>query len=243
MQPIYTRLHKLLEIATDETFTNAVHHYVIGDDLLAALSREDVQKSIDAMIQADMARLPFPEMLVEYSVSPGVSRFLWLEEKDGDISALTAMLTSNGLVTVAVEPAIVRTQAGVLRVECKTGEEDAMAVAVGTSFALLMLNIRGIEKRIIEPKALNASRAKKGRVSVPSHVLLKIGVVYTKEGKAVIHGSDSLKTVYLRAGHVRQQAVGKGWSSHRPVYIAPQLVNYRDGAEIPKQKMRVVEMG
>jgi len=240
--PIVTRLHKLAELVQGDDLPATEHHYVIADDLLAALPRADVQNSIAAMIEADMARLPFPELLVEFSVEPGVTRFLWLREAPGGFEATTAMLSAKGLATVPKRPALVTLQGSALCVRDHADERDGRAIILGTAFALLMLNIAGVEKQRIEPSRLNKAREKRGDAPIPAHVVLRIGVVYGRDGR-LITSAHALKKVYLRAGHVRQQACGKGWSEHKPVYIAPQLVNFTDGADAPAPKIRVTKMG
>ena len=243
MNPIFTRLHKLAELVEAVDIPKTEHHYVIGADLMLAMPRADVQRSIAAMIDAGMARLPFPELLVEFSVDPSVTRFLWLRERPQDdaIEATTIMLTSKGLATVPLEPAQVVIQGGALAVRDCSDARDAQAIALGTSFALLMLNVKGVDKVRIEPKGLNRAREKSGKGPVPTHHVLRIGVVYDRAGKAV-QGAGQ-KTVYLRAGHVRMQACGPGWREHRRIYVNPVLVNYREGDETPAARPRVVKMG
>jgi hypothetical protein len=237
---IFTRLHRLADMVGDELPAANGRHYVITDNLLAALTRDDVQRSIGALIEANMARLPFPTMLVEFSITPGVTRFVWLREVAGGLEALTAML-AGAMATMPVQAALVTIVDGGLRVERHADERDGQAVALGAAFALLMLNIKGVEKQHIDPVRLNQARLAVGRAPVPAHVLMKIGVVYDRHGRPVAGGG--LKVVYLRAGHMRQQAVGPGWKDHKPVYIAPQLVNYRDGDEAPSaEKLRIVRM-
>ncbi len=235
---IHTRVHKLAELVGDDLPVSTAHHYVIGDDLLKAMARDDVQRSIEAMIEAGIARLPFEDMLVEFTPTPGVTRFVWLKEAPGSLQALTAMLAGK-LATLPTEPALVTIEGRGLRIERAADERDGQAVALATSFALLMLNVRGIEKVHIEPTRLNRARMGRARM-IPAHIVLKIGVVYDREGRRT--GAQGLKAVYLRAGHVRQQAIGPGWREHRPVYIAPQLVNYRDGAP-PVDRLRVTKLG
>lgn len=239
---IFTRLHKLSALVDPGDLPSCENHYVIGADLLAAMPRADVQRSIAAMIEADMARLPFPELLVEFSVQAGVTRFLWLREAPGSIRATVAMLTGESLATVPTKAASVAIEAGGLRVIDHADERDGQAIALGAAFALLMLNVRGIDKQRIEPRKLNAARAKGGKTPIPTHVVLRIGVVYDRQGKPVA-GGNRLKHVYLRAGHVRDQAYGPLWRDHRRIYIGPVLVNYRDGDDVPAPRPRVVKMG
>lgn len=238
---IATRLHKLgVMTAGDAIGFPEPRHYVIAPDLFAALGRADVQRSISAMIEADMARLPFPCVLVEFEAEPGVARFVWLREAPGGFDAVTAMLTAKGLATVPIAPAAVAIQGGEIAVREAASAADAAALALGAAFALLMLNIGGVDKVRIDPRALNRARERRGDPPIPTHTVLRIGIVLDRRGRAVKGGG--LKTVYLRAGHVRQQAVGKNWAEHKIVYIAPQLVNYREGDAEPQVKPKLVRM-
>lgn len=128
---IFTRLHKLAETIDAIDLPVAANHYVIGPDLIAAMARDDVQRSITAMIEASMARLPFPELLVEFSVELGVTRFLWLREAPGSIEATTIMLTAQGLATVPTKPARVTIEGVGLQVCDHVDDRDGQAIAIG----------------------------------------------------------------------------------------------------------------
>lgn len=240
--PIFTRLHKLYELIDPCDWPEeSEHHYVMGQDLMLAMGRDDVQRAIKEMIDADMARLPFAEILVEFSVTPGVTRFLWLSETLHGFRAKTIMLTSSGLATVPTDAPIVTMLHGDFAVQHCDDARDAQAIALGTSFGLLMLHTRGIEKTRIDPAALNKARANAGKPEVPTHTVLRIGVVYDRQGKPVAAGKRG--PCYLRPGNSRNQAYGPQWSLHRWIYVEPHLVNYRDGDALPATRARVVKMG
>jgi hypothetical protein len=242
MTPICTRLHRLLSVIDADdlpAWCAGAAHYVIAPDLLAALTREDVQKSISAMIEAGMARLPFQAVLVEFGSYVGTTRFVWLRESDGGFEARCGAIGMD-YSTMATEPGRIAIQGGQLALKSRHVIGDAMAMALGVALALLMLNIRGVEKERIEPSRLNKAREAKGRTRIPAHTVLRIGVVYTRDGRPA-HGGRPPK-VYLRAGHVRQQACGPGWRDHKQVYIEPALVNYRPGDEEPAPRTKIVRM-
>jgi hypothetical protein len=233
---IATRLHILTEIAAGETLPlmmGRAAHYVVGDDLVAALARDDVQKSVLAMIEAGVARLPFSPLLVEFSVEQAARRFVLLEERgnavDGGAVAHVATLWRDRMADVSPARVELSLSAGGLSVSGATGEAEALACATAMSFALLMLNIRGVEKRVVEVARLNRARRAHGKPRIPGHTLLRIGTVYDREGKG--HGGESGRRmpVHLRAGHVRMQACGPEMSERRATYIPPVLVNYREG--------------
>jgi hypothetical protein len=185
----------------------------------------------------DDVRHPFRSISVEH----GVTRFLWLREAPGSIEATTIMMTAQGLATVPTRPALVTIEAGGLRVADHADERDGQAIAIGASFALLMLNIKGIDKAHVEPTALNRARAKAGKTRVPTHTVLRIGVVYDRAGRAVSGGA--LGRVYFVPGHARNQAYGPKWQFHRVIYVQPFIANYHEGDEAPTPLPRVVKMG
>lgn len=234
---VATRLHKLSEIAGSE-IPSGGHHYVIRADLLQAMGRDDVQRSVAAMIDAEMAKLPFPSLMVEFSPIPETTRFVWLKESDETIEALPAMLSARGLATVPREWAKISLRAGKMTIEGAASEADAGAIVLAAGFGLLMLHVEGVEKQLIQHSALNKARERTGKPHIPEYTLMRIGTVYDREGKPVGAGS-ALEHVYLRAGHARHQAFGPGWSEHRWIYIAPQLVNYRPGAELDTRPRHV----
>lgn len=235
-----TRIHKLTEIVDAGDLPTVAHHYVISDDLLRAMAREDVQRSIASLIEAGMARLPFSSILVEFSAMPGTSRFVFLEEAPDHISAMTSFM-SEKVTTTPTLPAFVKIKNGALGIDGAASEADALAIVMGTAFAMLMLNIQGIEKVHIATAALNKARAQLGKPIIPTHTLLRIGTVFDRLGNPV-KGPAALLTVYMRAGHARNQACGKDWSERKLIYIYPVLVNYRDGDEEPEPRLRVVKM-
>lgn len=242
LAPLFTRLHKLAEMIDPADLPASAHHYVIGDDLMAAMPRTDVKRSIAAMIEAGICRLPFPEMMVEFSVEHGVTRFVWLSERPGSIEATTLMLTAQGLATVPTKPAVVTIQGDALHVGEHADERDGQAIGIGASFALLMLNVRGVDKQLVDAVRLNVARAKAGKPRVPTHTVLRIGIVYDRHGKPASKGGAPMR-VYLVPGHARRQAYGPRWQYHRTIYVEPFLVNFRDGDTAPVTVPRVVKMG
>lgn len=48
---------------------------------------------------------------------------------------------------------------------------------------IVLLNTRGINKELVEPKRLNRARAKQRKRAVPSHTVLRVAHVYSHDGK------------------------------------------------------------
>lgn len=245
---IATRLHQALEIAPDDrdlAMMAAAPHYVIDRQLSDMLAREDVARSIAALIEAGIARLPFPSLVVEFDDGLGVRRFAHLFEFGDEFRCVMAVLNGPAL-TVTRDPISVRlsssAKAGLHVSGPSASALDQLAAAFGAAVAMLMLNIQGIEKDVIVPHALNAARAKNQKPAVPRHTLLRIGTVVDKSGRETSFGNVRHMPLHLRAGHVRHQACGKGRVDRRLVYIPPTLVNFKPGddkaaAKVPKRKV------
>src|SRR5204862_4896821 len=77
--------------------------------------------------------------------------------------------------------------------------------AVG--IALLMLNIQGIDKEVLEPVRLNRTRIASGKPAVPRHTLMQIEHVYASDGKRVAVGDSKCQRqlpVHMSDGQVRR---------------------------------------
>lgn len=245
---IATRLHHALEMAPDEPALLAMTtapHYVIDNRLIEMFGRDDVTKSITALIEAGIARLPFPGLVVEFEAEDSVRRFAHLAEQPEGFGCTMATLNGPAL-TITRDPV----EVGITRLPVvgfyvrngQSSELDRLAAVFAVAVAMLMLNTQGIEKELIEVRALNASREVRGKPAVPRHTLLRVGTVIDAHGNEVSFSSSRHMPLHLRAGHVRHQAFGKGRVERKLVYIPPTLVNFRPadaGQPIPQPK-RVV---
>lgn len=238
---IATRLHKLVEDGCVDPLLDdmlAAAKYCIADDLMEILPRADVQTSIAAMIEAGVARLPFSPLLLEFRLKPSpMWHFVLLEEIGNVGTSIRARQIYMGPDYSVVSPSRVECSVhpGLIVVDKASGELEAASVGIAVSIALLMLNIRGVDKQVIETGTLNRARAKRNRPPIPRHTLLRIGTIYDWKGGAHRHGDSTGRRmpVHLRAGHCRNQACGEGFRDHKVVYIPPVLVNFRPGDAIP----------
>lgn len=242
---IHTALHRLAEIAGAEPLVMRMHgvaHYAVAMDVIQIMTRDDVQKSVLAMLEAGIAHLPYPEMLVEFSVAPGCVRFVLLKERSGGFSAEGAVLVRNELADISPTHARIAVTPCGLTIDRAFDGSEADAFVLAAALGLLMLNIRGIDKQVVEPRALNKARRAHGRPTVPTHTVVRIGTVFDRAGRghagAIQNGRRM--PVHLRAGHTRMQACGPEHSERRPVYIPPVLVNYREDEPVAKQPKRLV---
>ena len=234
MTLIKTALHKFVEMTGGEEPRFSGHpHYVIDQSLIDMMTRADVQSSISAMVEAEIARLPYPKMVVEFELTNDARRFVVLEEQGGSLAACVATLYRNRMVTVSDSPIAVHVTASQIAVASGAGE-DARAVGLATAMALLLLNTKGVSKDVIDPERLNRARIAKGIPPVPKHTVLRIGTVYSRDGAEHTVGGGGTRTmaIHMRAGHTRSQPCGPGNLDRKIIYLPPVIVNYRPGDDV-----------
>lgn len=242
---IATRLHVLADMCPAEPLVadlGRAPHYVLSDEIVAVMSRDDVQKSILAMLEAGIAHLPFAPMVMEFEIVAGARRFMLLDEAEGGFSARCATLWRNRLADLS--PSLIRLRLGAdgLIVNHHSDEQEGRAAAFAVSAGLLMLNIRGVEKRVIEAGKLNRARKAHGRPLIPRHQLVRISTIYDRAGVGHRGESHRRMPVHLRAGHTRMQACGPERSERKPVFIPPVLVNYREDGETARLPRKAVRL-
>lgn len=243
---IGTKLHQLQQLIPDEPLLPkylAAPKYYVDRDVVEIMSREDVQESVKAMIQAGIARLPFNPLLIEFkSINSKVLNasqvhfFVLLSETDGGIRAESSLMYDTDDTTmyraVRGTTEVTLTEQAIL-VNTGGDEIDGTAVGLAVMMALLMLNVKGIEKRVVEVNRLNKQRMKSSKPRIPSHTVIHIGTIYDRSGKGVryVDGGPSGRKmrVHMRRGHARHQACGEGMTERKWVYIPPVLVNYSEG--------------
>lgn len=247
---IATKLHQLIElVGADEPVIVkmlAAPKYVISAEVMAIMTRRDVQTSIGAMIEAGIARLPYAPLLVEYSVDANVPvrRFVLLDElaNEGAFMARVAVLNGRTFAAISDAHIVVEVVDGGLKVTQSRHANDGMAAVLAVSIAMLMLNIRGLDRELVITDRLNKGRLRSKELPIPRHNIVRIGTVYDRAGDAHAAGPGTRHMpVHLRTGYVRNQAHGRGLTEHRPVYIPPVLVNYREGepVKVPAKEIRL----
>lgn len=239
MKRIATKLHQLLDLVGDEAAElTGCAHYVIDATLLEMMSRTDVQQSVNAVVEADVAHLPFNPCLIEFEVLDGARRFVFLSEQGASFRIINAALYKNRMATLAEKSCIARLAHGQIELTGAAGN-DREASALGVAIALLLINTRGVERDVINPVQLNRARVRKGETQIPTHTLLRIGTVYSREGRPAL-GHRRQTRVHLRHGHCRNQVCGENWQDRKLIYIPPTLVNYSEGAAEPVLRPKVV---
>lgn len=224
------------------------HSYVIDKDVIALLQRDDVHESINALCVAGIARLPVPDMLVEFD-TVGHRVFIHLKEAPNEkIYAYVAVMELKSLVTAV----------GIDRIVCSITSDGKFtlsmppvdgedwdkiiqgAIVVGLSVALLMLNTKGIEKEIVEVHTLNKVRIKKGREPIPSHTVVHIGKIYRRDGTHYTRAEGGWKMpMHIRQAHTRRQHFGPNNEETKIVFVPMCIVNFEPDKPLPQVNRHV----
>lgn len=241
---IATQLHKALEIDPSDPILNRMSirpHYVIDQRLVEMFGRADVKACLKALMEVEMAHLPFPEIVIEVDAR-GARRFALIREQEGGFAVDLATLGNKGeqtALTITTAPARVYWRDQDLRVEGYASKVDGLMAGFAVAMGLLILVTRGIDKEVIDPSALNRKREQRAQgndsdpIPIPRHTVLHIGTVYDKNDKPV-KGLSRHVVIHLRAGHARNQAYGEGYSLRKMIFIPPCLVNYKPGDDLSK---------
>jgi len=256
---IHTKLHILLEGLLHRPEPNvktyardlamrlqSVPHFVLDDQLMDAIDPVDVERTIDALLDADAIGLPFEKCLVEKRMTSKSGEdghiFVLFEAMEGYWNFELHWLAAKALEAKGMDaPGRIRIERCDplpdpkgdyspryrFMIEQSHKSIDA-AVVVTLSMLIVLTHTRGVVKEVVTAdslRKLNRSRTAKGKQPVPSYTLYKIGHTYDKDGKKAAWHPGTKMRPHMRAGHVRQQVCGAGRADRRLVFIAPVLVN------------------
>lgn len=224
--------------------------YVVSSEVVGMLLRTDVARTVQVLCDAGLARLPYPQLLVEFTMSntSEFRDFVLLEEIRGQIRARCALLRVADNVAMMFNESLYIdvTPQGLDFVNLsKTayGDDESKhvvsSVALGVSIALIMLNTKGIDKKVVEVHALNKHRVRKGKVAIPTHTVIHIGTVYRRDGTSEKHHGGWSMPMHLRQAYTRNQHYGPGNESVRPVFIPSCVVNYDPNVEMKTPRKRI----
>ncbi|CAJ1391692.1 unnamed protein product [Effrenium voratum] len=215
----------------------ASERFLIDARLISIMGREDVQKSIAAIIEADICRLPYEDMLVEFMAEPPVWRMVLLRQRLDHIEAEAAYVNGNHMAGVLDQPATVRVRDNALAIEGCSDQSAASAIAFAAAIAILLLNTRGIEKERVVSTRLNRKRERKGKRPVPKYTHVRVGHIYDRDGRRQGLSKTGVKQpVHFRAGYTRTVWYGPEKSLSRIDYVPPCLVNFRGEMPAPKRR-------
>jgi hypothetical protein len=225
--------------------------FVLDRDTIPILQSDACEQSLKALILAELARLPYPKIVVEFEASANFRDFVLLEEHDGKLRASVVFLDKETMRSIVInQPVTVEffkdkddIGPGIL-IHTKIDHADLRQTAItatliATCAAMVLLNTRGIVKEVIETTRLNKARAKHGKVAIPSHSIIHVLTVYRKDGTKIKRVAGQKMPMHMRAGHVRNQRHGEGYAETKLIYIEPTIVNYDPSGEL-KHIERVV---
>lgn len=250
-ETIHTKWHRVDWSAIDpKTYAimDRAAKYYVADDVVEIMKRPETYKSINALIEANLLRLPYDPIVIEFQASANFRRFVLLQQKGELFSAHSYFIRlSDESFYVASEDATLEVGTEMMQVNNVLNNQDANAICCAAAMALLFLNTRGLEKQVITPEGLNKARAKKGKPHIPTVTTVRIGTVYDRSGIAHNYGNDGANSgrrmrVHLRAGHTRNQHHGPQNSLIKIVYIPPVLVNYNPGDEMPELPEKIIRL-
>lgn len=233
--------------------------FVFSRDVIEWLTEhsEDYSHAVAVAIEAGRTELPYGTMLIEWNDNPD-ERIFWMIEGGGGNSYqiwpafhyrrakrsmvfgdyFPASFTSKG-------EAFVKRYRGSVPTPLLRSFIDSYAPTAGIALCLAMtLHVRGIvtrEPAPISPK-LDAARTKSGKPPITKdYVTVHIGYATDKQGQnhAYEEGRGHVKP-HVRAGHYRNQAVGRNRQERKRIWINPYLVNYGPDTKIQPQQYLVV---
>lgn len=230
--------------------------FVVDKDVLALVQREDCKKSVSALIEARMVRLPYNPMVIEFEVDGKSHEFCYLREIEGGIVgqpiimdlATEAAMVANFEIKAIIEDGVLMVHAGVYGDKRNTPETKIFlhTFAVAVHLALLMLNTKGIEKEEVQvSEHLNRKRAAKGKPAIPHHSVVHIGTIYRRDGTGIKYDGGRggwHMPMHWRCGYTRRQHFGKGREEEKIVYIPPCIVNFKPEEKTPHAPMRKVKV-
>lgn len=247
-ETVYTALHKLdwskVPDAIRDLYLHKSAKYFVDNEVVQVITRGDAWKSIRALVDAGLMKLPFSPLMIEYNATDKFRWFILLEDK-GDHFKAQAVFRHVSTETTVFSSRDVRVTLDNKQFQCDgiRTDQDANAIVCAICMALLFLNTKGIEKQVRQHDGLNKARAKKGKSSVPPYTTIRIGTVYDRDGKGtkVAEGTGRTMPVHLRAAYTRAQHFGPNNSEVKQVYIEACIVNYRpeSGADMPSLVAKV----
>lgn len=257
---IGTAIHKAIEDGDldQRTWLRAacvLPTFVVDWDLHKMFNDQSAQDTVEALCEADLMHLPYPTMVIELWGTLSHRYFVVLNEK-GKRHYMASMVHWSSEQKNVVGPYYATLKysndeihRGLwemshnvdLRIVGKEFYDSATkALGVAAELAVLFTHIGGLERTAITPDAkLNKARVKRGNPPIPTHTRVSIGHYYDRSGNA--HSASGRHvSIHMRAGHVRSQRHGPKNSLTKKVWIAPVLVNYKDGTDLSVPKPKIV---
>lgn len=237
--------------------------FVFTAEIAELLSNGDAaHKSLEAMIAAGVAHLPYPVMLVQYPCGPAVTCIAAVSEHDDGEFRATSYFIDDANKAYSIPQAAVTfkfaagykitadstikvwVHAAGSNLDRQAQNAYANHAVIAVRLGILMSHIAGLEREHVPaPEKLNKQREKKGKPAIKGYSYIHVAKVYDRDGTAHARtGTGRHMPIHMRAGHVRTQHFGKGNEETKLIWIKPVLVNYKpeDGKPVPRIEKRVI---
>jgi hypothetical protein len=244
--------------------------FVMQSDAFTLMQRTDCGAAIKAMHDADIFRLPYPKMVVEWQLRDGypshftphakddaaepLHEFVHLEETVDPITGKFAISAEYSFMFVSsriggiFEDKLVFTHVddGLNCAFHKAIDPTMREIAMGSgliaiNMALVLMNMKGIDREVHTFEALNKQRVRKGKQAIPQYTYVRIGHVYRADGTRVKYTEGDVRQMpmHVRSAHTRRQHFGKENSETKLIYVPSCIVNFdpHGGKTVPKQRI------
>lgn len=268
---IGTRLHKALELYPDHETLRKFEQlplYVLNIELRELFRTTAVQKSTHAMLKEGVGHLPFPDMAVELWGGEDYRLFsIFHEVEVGDYEVTVVHFGASGMIIppdflcelkfnpsspdddytddkgVVVQKGDPYWAIRYADSEKRNRKEITFHLIGALNLCLLMAHMDQLDKIEVSPTKLNKARTASGKKAIRDHIVVRIGHVYDRDGNRVriTDGNRRTMSIHARSGHSRRQHFGKGNENTKVIWIAPVLVNFKDGSPLPLPKPKVVK--
>lgn len=245
--------------------------FVMQSDAFELMQRTDCGAAIKALHEAGIFRLPYPKMVVEWQLRDGtpydfapefaewgklepIHEFIHLEEKYDEklgkygVVAQYAFLFTRSRIGGFFQDKLSFTHVddgltcGFLKdIDPRMRDVAMGASLIGLNMALVLMNMKGIEREVHSCEPLNKQRVKKGKPAIPQYTYVRIGHVYKADGTRVKYTDGDVRKMpmHVRSAHTRRQHFGKDNSETKIIYVPSCIVNFdpHGGKFVPKQKI------
>lgn len=245
----------------------ALPAFVIQNDAIEMLNRSDCIGAIKAMIEADILKLPYSDMRLEWQVRQAESaqfvgtllgfkemepihEFVRLREIEGGIEATYAFyFCKSGLGAIYEDRFRITPRVGEWEVAYNHDTNPIIKqLAMGPCFlainmALVLMNMKGIEREVHSFEPLNKQRIKKGKPAIAQYNYVRIGHVYRSDGTRIKYseGDHRKMPMHVRSAHTRRQHFGKENSETKIIYVPSCIVNFNPGEKPQQAKPRIIK--
>lgn len=274
---VFSRIHILAENVDADTGKNTLHDprmknlltsptHVLQPDAFEMMQRTDCGAAIQALHDSGIFRLPYPKMVMEWSLREAnpfefapdfaangyepLHEFIHLEEKHDEKSGKSGIIAEYAFVFTksrigglfADKLVFAPTDTGLKVAYDKKIDPRILNVArdaavIAINAALVLMNMKGIEREVHTFEPLNKQRERKGKPRIPQYTYLRIGHVYKADGTRVKYteGDHRHMPMHVRAAHTRRQHFGKENAETKIIFVPSCIVNFDPGSNLSQK--------